>query len=691
MRAPKDTFALAAVAALLLAACGDDGTVSGDVDAAADAAAPTDTAVDSGPGVDAAPDGVEDASPDVAVDATPDTETDTAADAGSDADSSAGPDAGGGWSTCDTDADCADSLECTVDACVDTPQGRRCQWTVQPGKCLIHNVCRGVGEPQPGNPCALCLPDEDATAWSPRPDGYACNDDDACTQGDGCVGGVCVSGDALECDDGDPCTDEVCDPVEGCIYAVNAAPCDDGDPCTTGDVCTEGLCAGEAVDCDDGDPCTDDVCDETGACQHTLNAAPCDDGDPCTAGDTCQDGVCVAGGPTDCDDGNACTLDTCDPLVGCVSLPTQSPCCIGAASICDDGDPCTDDFCDPETAACSYTNNTAPCDDGDACTQDDTCADGVCGGTTAVCDDGNPCTADSCNPTVGCVATPVDDGTPCDDGLACSTGDACVAGACVPADTSQCLCTPAFDDAGKLTALAIGDGGYPGEGLDLDHDPSTCSPAGSCSDGVQNALGIIAGMVNDSIASSVADGSLLLTLEFQGMPPAGDFTLALYTAQLDPANADCDTTSATCDYLADSSMIDQDTCTALVQLPGTVTGSHVEAGGQDTIFPFTIPMSEGVNLEIVLYAVQLEATVTRTDGQVTAFDGVLGGAVPKDQLLSALQALPPGSLPVDVSLVELLLNSIDDDVDTNGDGVYDALSIGIKLSGIDGNLVGVAP
>ena len=709
MRSIKDTPArsaaplVAAGALLLFGACGGDSPATGNVDATADATAPMDVAADAGPSGDVTPD----TAPDTATDSAPDTATDSATDTAADTGADAGPDTGtdtgtdtetdtatdtaSGWSTCETDADCADNLACTADACVDTPQGRRCQWTVQANACLIHNVCRGAGEPQPDNPCAQCRPEDDPTGWSPRPDGYACSDANTCTKGDQCVAGACVPGEAMDCDDGDPCTDEQCDPVEGCIYAVNAAGCDDGDPCTTGDVCTDGVCAGQAVDCDDGDPCTDDVCDETGACTHGPNTAPCDDGDPCTDGDACAEGVCVPGGPTVCDDGNACTLDSCDALVGCVFLPTQSPCCIGATSICDDGDPCTDDFCDPDTAGCSYSNNTAPCDDGDACTEGDTCADGACGGADVACDDGNDCTADSCNPTVGCVATPVDDGAPCDDGLACSTGDACVAGACVAGDTSQCVCTPTFDDAGKLTALAIGDGGYPGEGLDLDHDPTTCAPAGSCSDGVQNALGIIASMVNDSIASSVGDGSLLLTLEFQGMPAAGDFTLALYTAQLDPANAGCDTMTATCDYLADSSMIDQDTCAALVQLPGSVTGSHVEAGGQDTIFPFTIPMSQGVNLEIVLYAVQLEATVTRVDGQVTGFDGVLGGAVPKDQLLSALNALPAGSLPVDVSLVELLLNSIDDDVDTNGDGVNDALSIGIKLSGIDGNLVGVAP
>ena len=38
-------------------------------------------------------------------------------------------------------------------------------------------------------------------------------------------------------------------------------PCDDGDTCTLGDTCSEGAClAGPKLNCDDGNPCTEDVC-----------------------------------------------------------------------------------------------------------------------------------------------------------------------------------------------------------------------------------------------------------------------------------------------------------------------------------------------------------------------------------------------------------------------------------------------
>ncbi len=49
-----------------------------------------------------------------------------------------------------------------------------------------------------------------------------------------------------------------------------------------------------AADCDDGDACTQDVCDASGVCGHRAQAdgSACDDGSPCTAHDSCRDGLC---------------------------------------------------------------------------------------------------------------------------------------------------------------------------------------------------------------------------------------------------------------------------------------------------------------------------------------------------------------------------------------------------------------
>ena len=128
-----------------------------------------------------------------------------------------------------------------------------------------------------------------------------------------------------------------------------------------------------SVDCDDGDPCTVDTCDPASGCVHT---------------------------PVDCDDGDPCTVDTCDPISGCVHTPID----------CDDGDPCTVDTCDPVTGGCVHT--PVDCDDGDSCTVD-TCdpATGGCVHTPVDCDDGDPNTVDTCDPNQGCIHTPINEGT----------------------------------------------------------------------------------------------------------------------------------------------------------------------------------------------------------------------------------------------------------------------------------------
>lgn len=51
----------------------------------------------------------------------------------------------------------------------------------------------------------------------------------------------------------------------------------------------------EARYCDDGDPCTVDTCDSVAGCARTSapDGTSCDDGNACTLADRCQGGACV--------------------------------------------------------------------------------------------------------------------------------------------------------------------------------------------------------------------------------------------------------------------------------------------------------------------------------------------------------------------------------------------------------------
>ena len=76
----------------------------------------------------------------------------------------------------------------------------------------------------------------------------------------------------------------------------------------------ESVCV-DNIDCDDEDPCTDDICDlPTGECDHVFNTDPCNDGIACSTDDTCDNGVCV--GVPDCAEGEACNEQTglCEAL-----------------------------------------------------------------------------------------------------------------------------------------------------------------------------------------------------------------------------------------------------------------------------------------------------------------------------------------------------------------------------------------
>jgi hypothetical protein len=50
------------------------------------------------------------------------------------------------------------------------------------------------------------------------PDGTPCDDENACTSGESCHAGRCDGGGIVECDDGDPITDDLCGVRHGCLH-----------------------------------------------------------------------------------------------------------------------------------------------------------------------------------------------------------------------------------------------------------------------------------------------------------------------------------------------------------------------------------------------------------------------------------------------------------------------------------------
>jgi hypothetical protein len=230
-------------------------------------------------------------------------------------------------------------------------------------------------------------------------------------------------------------------------------------------------CGGCDVTCDDGNPCTVDSCDPaTGAC----SSVPGGNGQSCgPCGAMCANGYC-AGPPvvsgcsadTDCDDGDPCTKDVC--VDGCVCQSVALPTC-GACADCDDGNPCTADQCDPQGACHSVPLDGKPCDACGVCSAGQCLSGGAVGCLTdSDCADNDPCTTEVCD---GCTCQvsvisgcggPCQDDAQCDDGDPC-TKDACVAGHCERVADGGCAPPPLCNSQGvkPLSDILWGATGVP--------------------------------------------------------------------------------------------------------------------------------------------------------------------------------------------------------------------------------------
>jgi len=407
--------------------------------------------------------------------------------------------------SCESPAECDDGLPCTFDQC----ENGSCTYQVVTDTCFIEGECFDRGAVNPSNICLVC--GDEAQSWA-----------------------------QVQCDDGNPCTDDSCALPDGCQNTVNVAnPCNDGDPCSADDQCdATGACVGtcecnETIACEgDPPPCHAWVCQDfkcIAVPDATLNGNTCEDGLFCTTGDVCEQGTCV-GSPRDCSsvgDG-MCKVGTCDEdSSACVATNAQS----GVA--CDDSDPCTEgDACDAEGScsggpkdcsgvddlpcllgACVAGNCVGtpqggqPCDDNETCTDGDICdAAGACVGTWNSGNENCGCIADSdcvgigtqcldakCNTATNTCFTEPKAGEPsCDDGNTCTQDDICDANGICAGSSYTCddglSCTANVCDGSGgcthpvLTDFCLIEGACQADGQAHPTDPClACDPASSSS------------------------------------------------------------------------------------------------------------------------------------------------------------------------------------------------------------------
>ena len=133
--------------------------------------------------------------------------------------------------------------------------------------------------------------------------------------------------------------------------------CDDACFCDGVERCVEGTCAAGDDPCEDtlaedAPACVIASCDEGARrCGQGPDHARCDDGEPCNGAESCSLSLgCIAGEEPSCDDASACTLDACEPGVGCVHVARDLD-ADGHADVRCGGDDCDDD---PRTGTATY-------------------------------------------------------------------------------------------------------------------------------------------------------------------------------------------------------------------------------------------------------------------------------------------------------------------------------------------------
>ena len=196
------------------------------------------------------------------------------------------------YEPCEFDTDCDDGNPCTDDTC-DAFNGCMHGDLADGTSCDDGEFCNGAETCQGG----VCT-----DGIEPCVNLAHCDEmNDICLH--------CIAD--SECDDDNPCTDDACvDDDCANTVVVNDTPCPDGDVCNGEETCQSGVCtSGTALDCDDGNPCTDDSCDAFNGCEYSdvANGSSCDDGLYCNGAETCQGGFCTDG-TTPCED--AC--EQCD-------------------------------------------------------------------------------------------------------------------------------------------------------------------------------------------------------------------------------------------------------------------------------------------------------------------------------------------------------------------------------------------
>lgn len=200
-----------------------------------------------------------------------------------------------------------------------------------------------------------------------------------------------------------------------------------------------------------------------------------------------------------------------------------------------------------------------------------------------------------------------------------------------------------------VTAIAVGETGTPGDGLDVDGNASSCAPFETCSDGIDNAFAGLAGVVNGLYTDAVEKGELQL-----GVILTDSTGGALRLVFVEPGAEDGDWVETA------ASRVDGDYRTELLD---------VRIDGDDLVAPgggrWQVPLIVFGEL------LQVSTVIAKASGKIDGEKAVVtwAGAIRIQDFEAAVIEYSP-------DVLDLVSSFYEADLDLDHDGTVDAISIG---------------
>lgn len=313
------------------------------------------------------------------------------------------------------------------------------------------------------------------------------------------------------------------------------------------------------------------------------------------------------------------------------------------------------------------------------------------GGGPLACEGGCP-SDQKCHFVDGqCIYAGIANCETCGEGSQCSPAypvPTCVKGSCEPQTTFK-------DGTVKLISLVIAEEAH---GCDLDGDGKPDNRFASVTKEVD---------LNGELANAIEADLITMLLEptaplWDGSP--GSFEAALWFGTLAPQSKQCSTTSpeALCTYTVSRASYNPGTpsgaCSPWLSFDGLVrTDSRIASPSPGKALDMVVPVQAGAWL-LQLLGARLEANVSAAAvtgaGLGPQLDGKLCAAIPKADLLLAVDTLPAetvatfGGAEVVKKVVDGIIIA---DLDADGDGTADSVSIALEWTAVPARIVGYSP